>query len=59
MARLELSQLEVDTFPTGPDGGDATPQAETFWASTGYCCDTRFDCSTACRQPTNVCEVCG
>lgn len=58
--RLDSEQLVVETFPTTPaDPGEQEPQAETFWASTGFCCDTNRDCSTACRQPTNICEVCG
>lgn len=54
--RLNANDLRVDTFPTGPEAGDVEP-ASTLWDSTG-CCDSRRDCSTACRVPTNVCEAC-
>jgi hypothetical protein len=57
MARLNAADLKVDTFVPLPDDGGAEPES-TLWDSTG-CCDSRMDCSTACRQPTNVCEVCG
>ena len=51
---LDVMQLEVETFPVGPDDAKIT----SFTGSTGYCCDTFRDCSTHCRQPTNVCEIC-
>jgi hypothetical protein len=60
MTRLDSSQLKVESFHTSRGGGEQQIQSdETLWASTGYCCDTLFDCSSACRQPTNVCQVCG
>ena len=55
MARLDLSQLQVETFPTASE----QQGIQSWTGSTGYCCDTRFDCSAGCRQPTNICEVCG
>lgn len=55
MARLDLNTLDVETFPTVPEESDSIQ----FTGSTGYCCDTNRDCSSACRRPTNICEVCG
>ena len=60
--RLDANQLHVESFPTAPgtqpEPDPLQPQNETLWASTGFCCDTRRDCSTLCRAPTNVCEAC-
>ena len=55
MSRLDLTQLEVETFPTSEEDQGIL----SFTGSTGFCCDTDRDCSTACRKPTNICEVCG
>ncbi|HEX5870112.1 MAG TPA: hypothetical protein VFY65_06845 [Longimicrobium sp.] len=57
MPRLKTTDLRVDSFPVMPDDDGAAALA-TVWDSTG-CCDTRLDCSSACREPTNICEVCG
>ena len=57
MARLDLTQLQVETFTAG-GLPDPQVQGSTLWESTNYCCDTRFDCSSKCRVPTNVCEAC-
>jgi hypothetical protein len=57
MARLDLTQLQVETFTTA-GLPDPQVQGSTLWESTNYCCDTRFDCSSKCRVPTNVCEAC-
>jgi len=55
MARLNLnlSELNVETFPTGPE------VAADDWYSSSNWCDTDRDCSSACLAATNVCQVCG
>ena len=58
MARLDISNLEVESFSAGGPPMDNQLQGSTLWESTNYCCDTRFDCSSKCRVPTNVCEAC-
>lgn len=55
MSRLDFAALEVESFPTLPDESDSIQ----FTGSTDYCCDTNRDCSSACRRPTNICQVCG
>lgn len=51
---LNLAQLEVESFPTVP----ADVESAALTGSTDYCCDTRYHCSTLCREPTNVCYIC-
>jgi len=50
--KIDVASLTIVSFPTTAVAAGAEALADT------YSLDTRLDCSSKCREPTNIYQAC-